>query len=41
MCSGSDDIDETLRQKGAPNDVLHKPFDIKVLVEKVELQLAA
>jgi len=41
MCSGNDDIDESLRQQGAPNDVLHKPFDIKLLVEKVAMQLAA
>jgi DNA-binding response OmpR family regulator len=41
ICSGSDDIDESLTQKGAPNDVLHKPFDINNLIEKVEYQLAA
>ena len=23
MCSGEDDIDESLKQKGAPDDVLH------------------
>ena len=41
MCSANDDIDEALTQKGAPDDVLHKPFDTKELIEKVELQLVA
>jgi CheY-like chemotaxis protein len=41
MCSGNEDIDESLQQKGAPDDVLHKPFDITDLVDKVELQLVA
>ena len=41
MCSGDDSIDESLTQKGAPDDVLHKPFDISCLIEKVEYQLAA
>jgi len=42
LCSGDDDsIDESLKQKGAPDDVLHKPFDIKNLIEKIEYQLAA
>jgi CheY-like chemotaxis protein len=41
MCSAEDDIDESLRQKGAPDDVLHKPFDTEELLEKVEMQLAA
>jgi DNA-binding response OmpR family regulator len=42
MCSGDEDsIDESLKQKGAPDDVLHKPFDINALIEKVEYQLAA
>ena len=41
MCSAIDDIDESLKQNGAPNDVLHKPFDTQELIEKVELQLAA
>lgn len=41
MCSGDDSIDESLKQKGAPDDVLHKPFDINCLIEKVEYQLAA
>jgi CheY-like chemotaxis protein len=41
MCSGNEDIDDSLQQKGAPDDVLHKPFDITDLVDKVELQLVA
>src|ERR1700761_937158 len=41
MCSGDDNIDESLNQTGAPDDVLHKPFDINCLIEKVEYQLAA
>jgi CheY-like chemotaxis protein len=41
MCSGNDDIDDSLQQKGAPDNVLHKPFDISSLVDMVEIQLAA
>jgi DNA-binding response OmpR family regulator len=42
MCSGDEDaIDESLKQKGAPNDVLYKPFDINALIEMVGFQLAA
>jgi DNA-binding response OmpR family regulator len=41
MCSGDDSIDDALEQKGAPNDILHKPFDISNLIEMVEYQLAA
>ncbi|HEY0245058.1 MAG TPA: response regulator [Mucilaginibacter sp.] len=41
MCSGNDNIDESLQQKGAPDDVLHKPFDISSLVDMVAVQLAA
>ena len=42
LCSGDDDAtEESLNQKGAPDDILHKPFDIKSLIEKVEYQLAA
>lgn len=41
MCSGEDAADEVLNQNGAPDDVLHKPFDISCLIEKVEYQLAA
>jgi DNA-binding response OmpR family regulator len=41
ICSDGDDIDESLTQKGAPDDVLHKPFGINNLIEKIEYQLAA
>jgi len=41
MCSANETIDESLQQKGAPNDVLHKPFDIEALVDMVGSQLAA
>ncbi|MDN3581909.1 response regulator [Mucilaginibacter flavus] len=41
ICSGNEDIDDALNQKGAPNDVLHKPFNIDSLIEKVDYQLAA
>ena len=41
MCSGNDAIDDSLRQTGAPDDILHKPFDVDSLVDKVLIQLAA
>jgi DNA-binding response OmpR family regulator len=41
LCSGAEDLDEALTLPGAPDDVLHKPFDINALIEKVEDQLAA
>jgi len=41
MCSGDDNIDDALKQNGAPNDILHKPFDISGLIEMVRGQLAA
>ncbi len=41
MCSGDDSVAETLAQKGAPDAILHKPFDITALMDEVELQLAA
>lgn len=41
MCSGNETINESLLQKGAPNDVLHKPFDVDTLVNMVGNQLAA
>jgi DNA-binding response OmpR family regulator len=42
MCSGDEDeIDRSLRQQGAPDKVLQKPFDITSLIEMVEVQLAA
>ncbi|MFD0766466.1 PleD family two-component system response regulator [Mucilaginibacter lutimaris] len=41
ICSAEDDIDATLAQDGAPDDILHKPFDMTALINKVEVQLAA
>lgn len=41
ICSGNDDIDQALTQKGAPDGVLHKPFGINNLIDKVQCQLAA
>lgn len=41
LCSAEDNLDMSLSQDGAPNDILHKPFDINALIDKVELQLAA
>jgi DNA-binding response OmpR family regulator len=41
LCSGAEDLDEALILPGAPDDILHKPFDLNALVQKVEYQLAA
>jgi DNA-binding response OmpR family regulator len=41
ICSGEEDLDDVLTQEGAPNDVLHKPFDMTALIDKVQFQLAA
>jgi len=41
MYSGDDDIDKTIPRIGAPDAILHKPFDINHLIEKVKYQLAA
>jgi len=41
MCSVDEAAGESLNQKGAPNDVLQKPFDINSLIKMVEFQLAA
>ena len=41
ICSGDDTIGESLKQTGAPDDILHKPFDITSLIEMVDHQLAA
>jgi DNA-binding response OmpR family regulator len=41
ICSGNDDIELALKQDGPPNDILPKPFDMSVLLNKVEYQLAA
>ena len=41
MCSSNEEVDTALRQQGAPDDILHKPFDIDALIKKVTMQLAA
>ncbi len=41
VCSNSDDIDDALTKKGAPDNVLRKPFGIDNLIKMVEYQLAA
>lgn len=41
ICSANDDIADSLRQEGPPNDILSKPFDMTALLNKVEHQLAA
>jgi DNA-binding response OmpR family regulator len=41
ICSGDDDIDKALHKKGAPDDILHKPFDINGLIDMVAFRLAA
>ena len=41
ICSGEDELGDMLHQKGAPDDVLQKPFDINSLIQKIEYQLAA
>jgi DNA-binding response OmpR family regulator len=43
VCSsdGEDSVETMLEQKGSPDDVLEKPFDITSLIQKVEYQLAA
>jgi CheY-like chemotaxis protein len=41
LISASHDLEASLDQQGAPNDFIAKPFDIDVLLKKVELQLAA
>lgn len=41
ICSDIDDLDKPADEKGAPDDVLHKPFSMNKLIEKVEYQLVA
>lgn len=41
ICADNDDINLSHKQKGAPDDILHKPFGMNNLIEKVEYQLAA
>ena len=39
MCSGMDDIDECFKQQGPPDGILHKPFDMKQLINLIEVEL--
>ncbi|SDF29202.1 sigma-B regulation protein RsbU (phosphoserine phosphatase)/two-component system, OmpR family, phosphate regulon response regulator PhoB [Mucilaginibacter pineti] len=41
LISATHDLAASLRQEGAPDDFLAKPFDIDRLIRKVEQQLAA
>ncbi len=41
ICSGNEGIDEFITHRGAPDDILYKPFDITALVQKVQFQLVA
>jgi DNA-binding response OmpR family regulator len=41
VCSSEESVEPILEQKGAPDDVLQKPFDISSLIQMVECQLAA
>ncbi len=40
LISASHDLAKSLRQEGAPNDFIAKPFDVDNLVKKVEQQLS-
>ncbi|MDO3645246.1 response regulator transcription factor [Mucilaginibacter sp. L3T2-6] len=39
LISGTHDLAQSLHQQGAPNDFLAKPFDLDVLLNKVNAQL--
>jgi DNA-binding response OmpR family regulator len=41
LISGTHDLKQLLDLPGAPNDFLGKPFDIDMLLERIEKQLAA
>jgi CheY-like chemotaxis protein len=41
LCTGSDNLELSMNQKGCPDDVLYKPFDIDSLINMVAYQLAA
>jgi len=41
LCSENEEVGHHNSQKGAPDDVLHKPFGMNSLIRKVELLLAA
>ena len=41
ICTDSENAEYYLKQDGAPDDILHKPFGMNNLIETVEHQLAA
>ena len=41
MISASHNVADTLHQQGGPDDFIAKPFDINVLLDRIERQLAA
>jgi DNA-binding response OmpR family regulator len=41
VCSENEETEARESQKGAPDDVLQKPFGMNSLIRKVQLQLAA
>jgi DNA-binding response OmpR family regulator len=41
LISGSHNLSQNLSEQGAPNDFLAKPFDLNLLVKKIENQLVA
>ncbi|MCJ8210280.1 response regulator [Mucilaginibacter sp. RS28] len=41
MISASHELNDVLRQECAPDDFISKPFDIHVLLRKIQKQLAA
>lgn len=41
LISGSHNLSQNLLEQGAPNDFMEKPFDLSVLVKKIENQLVA
>lgn len=41
ICTDNEDSENYLKQEGAPDDILHKPFGMNRLIETVGHQLAA
>jgi DNA-binding response OmpR family regulator len=41
LISASHNVSDTLKQSGAPNDFIAKPFDIEYLISRVKNQFAA
>ena len=41
LISATHNLDDCMKQKGAPDDFLTKPFDVNSLLNKIEHQLAA